>query len=190
MGVKISELTQTTAPQNSDVLPIVQNGETKKITFANLLKNLTTQITNLQSQINDKNIITAGISSNVTISTAGANNINLNRTIASVGSKLTLSNGKIVIGAGVNHVLISGQCQMNIQTGNGDAKNFNITKNGTAVISNLNTIIRSYVLNITRGIGSFLLSVSQGDTISYQVYTGTGDVVTASGNYLTVEAID
>lgn len=31
MGVKISELNEATSVQNSDVLPIVQNGETKKI---------------------------------------------------------------------------------------------------------------------------------------------------------------
>ena len=148
-----------------------------------------TDIQNLRTDFANKNIITAGISSNITIS-AGTNNISLNKTIASVGPKLTLSNGKIVIGAGVSHVLISGQGQMNIQTGNGDAKNFSIAQNGTVVISNLNTLIRSYALNVSRGFGSLLLSVSQGDTISYQVYGGAGDVVTASGNYLTVEAID
>lgn len=144
----------------------------------------------VQSKINDKNIITAGITNNVTISTAGANNISLNQTIASVGSKLTISNGKIVIGAGVNHVLISGQGKMYVATGNGDAKNFIILKNETTVITNLNTLVRQYALNVTRGIGAFLLNVSQGDTISYQVYAGVGDVVNAAGNYLTVEAID
>lgn len=190
MGVKISELTQTTAPQNSDVLPIVQNGETKKITFANLLKNLTTQVTNLQSQINDKNIITVGISSNVTISTSGNNNINLNRTIASVGSKLTLSNGKVVIGAGVNHVFISGQGSMNLVTGNGDAKNFIIQKNGVEIIANLNTIIRQNNLNMTRGLGGFLMTVQEGDVISYKVYAGVGDAIPYTRNYITVEAID
>lgn len=138
---------------------------------------------------NDKNIITAGLSNNVTISTAGANNINLNRTIASVGSKLTLSNGKIVIGSGVSHVLIGGQGQMNITTGNGDAKNFYVQKNNTAIIANLNTIIRSYALNVSRALGQFLVDVNEGDTISYQVYAGNGDSVT-TGNYITVEVVD
>lgn len=36
MGVKISELNEASSVQNSDVLPIVQNGETKKITKENL----------------------------------------------------------------------------------------------------------------------------------------------------------
>ena len=143
-----------------------------------------------QNQLNDKNIITAGITSNVSISTAGINNITLNKVISSVGNKLSLSNGKIVIGSGVNHVLISGQGQLNVLNGNGDAKNFIILKNTTSVISNLNTILRNYTINVSRGIGAFLLDVSQGDTISYQVYAGSGDTITASGNYITVEAID
>lgn len=37
MGVKISELNEATSVQNSDVLPIVQNGETKKISAVNLI---------------------------------------------------------------------------------------------------------------------------------------------------------
>lgn len=36
MGVKISELSEALSVQNSDVLPIVQNGETKKISKENL----------------------------------------------------------------------------------------------------------------------------------------------------------
>lgn len=199
--VKVSELPVASTVNDDDIVMIVQNGFNKQITKEDLFNdteeniedvetNLQEQITNLQNQVNDKNIITAGLSSNVTISTGGANNINLNTTIASVGSKLTLSNGKIVIGAGVNHVLIGGQGKMYVATGNGDAKNFIIFKNDTAVITNLNTLVRQYALNVTRGIGAFLLSVSQGDTISYQVYAGVGDVVSEAGNYITVEVID
>lgn len=138
----------------------------------------------------EKNIITASITSNVTISTAGQNNINLNKVISSVGSKLTLSNGKIVIGAGVNHVKISGKGQMNITTGNGDGKNFYVDKNTTEIIGSLNTIIRQYALNVSRGFGDYLISVSQGDTISYRVYAGVGDTVNNYGNYITVEVVD
>ena len=36
MGVKISELNEALSVQNSDVLPIVQNGETKKIPVGTL----------------------------------------------------------------------------------------------------------------------------------------------------------
>lgn len=47
MGVKISELNEATLVQSSDVLPIVQNGETKKITKENLFSDTTTQINNI-----------------------------------------------------------------------------------------------------------------------------------------------
>lgn len=139
---------------------------------------------------NDKNIITAGITNNITISTAGNNNISLNNTIARVGDKLSLSNGKIVIGSGVNHVKVSGKGQMNIITGNGDGKNFYVDHNTTEIISSLNTLVRQYALNVSRGFGDYLISVSQGDTISYRIYAGVGDTVNNYGNYITVEVVD
>jgi hypothetical protein len=40
MGVKISELAEAMSANNSDVLPIVQDGETKRISKENFLKNL------------------------------------------------------------------------------------------------------------------------------------------------------
>lgn len=40
MGVEISELTTATSADSSDVLPIVQNGETKQISKENFLKNI------------------------------------------------------------------------------------------------------------------------------------------------------
>lgn len=45
MGVKISELNEATSVQNSDVLPIVQNGETKKMTVETLGKKFAEQST-------------------------------------------------------------------------------------------------------------------------------------------------
>ena len=60
MGVKISELTEAMAAQNADEMPIVQNGETKKITKENLfndteqnIEDLQTNLTNLETQISD-----------------------------------------------------------------------------------------------------------------------------------------
>lgn len=45
MGVKISELQEKTTANDTDVIPIVDDG-TKKITKANLLKEINNQITN------------------------------------------------------------------------------------------------------------------------------------------------
>lgn len=49
MGVEISELNEATSVQSSDVLPIVQNGETKKITKENLFNDTETEIENLEA---------------------------------------------------------------------------------------------------------------------------------------------
>ena len=54
MGVKISELTEASAAQSTDVMPIVQNGETKKIPVSVLLANLQTQLEDLESHVNDE----------------------------------------------------------------------------------------------------------------------------------------
>ena len=54
MGVKISELTEASAAQSTDVMPIVQNGETKKIPVSVLLANLQTQLGDLESHVNDE----------------------------------------------------------------------------------------------------------------------------------------
>lgn len=60
MGVKISELTEAMAAQDANLLPIVQNGETKKITKENLfndteqnIEDLQTNLTNLETQISE-----------------------------------------------------------------------------------------------------------------------------------------
>lgn len=67
MGVKISELNEALSVQNSDVLPIVQNGETKKITKENLFSDTKTTTDNLQSQINDIKQTNITITSDYTI---------------------------------------------------------------------------------------------------------------------------
>ena len=72
MGVKISELTEAMAAQNTDEMPIVQNGETKKITVETLMSNLQTQLTNLQNQINNKNAITIGLNADTTTTSTSA----------------------------------------------------------------------------------------------------------------------
>lgn len=55
MGVKISELSEASAAQNTDVLPIVQNNETKKITKQNLFSDTKATTDNLQTQIDTIN---------------------------------------------------------------------------------------------------------------------------------------
>lgn len=71
MGVKISELNEAMAAQTSDVLPMVQNGETKKITKENLFSDTTTTTDNLQTQINNMALTSITITSDFQIGDSG-----------------------------------------------------------------------------------------------------------------------
>lgn len=194
MGVKISELTEAMAAQNTDEMPIVQNGETKKINVETLMSNLQTQLTNLQNQVNDKNAITIGLNADTsTTSTAAYQGIDVNLTkeISKVGTKLSLSNGKVLIGAGVTKVLVSGKLQTQ---GDNSAYGLLIKKNNTEISNNYEGNQGSSWSQLTAA--PILISVSENDTIKMSVYhnvSGTTKNVKAYsgyGTYLTVEVID
>lgn len=195
MGVKISELTEAMAAQNSDEMPIVQNGETKKITVETLMSNLQTQLTSLQNQVNDKNAITIGLNADTTTtSTSAYQNIDLSLTkqMAKVGTKLSLSNGKVLIGAGVSHVLVSGKIQTQ---GDNSAYGISIRKNTNLGVSDGYEGTPGNSWNQLTA-PSILIPVVQGDTIKMTIYhnvSGTTKTIKAYngfGTYLTVEAID
>ena len=195
MGVKISELTEAMAAQNTDEMPIVQNGETKKITVETLMSNLQTQLTNLQNQINNKNAITIGLNADTTTtSTSAYQNIDLSLTkqIAKVGTKLSLSNGKVLIGAGVSHILVSGKI---ITQGDNSGYGLSIRKNTNSGVSDGYEGTPGYSWNQITAT-SILIPVAQGDTIKMTIYhnvSGTTKKIKAYngyGTYLTVEVID
>lgn len=194
MGVKISELTEAMAAQNSDEMPIVQNGETKKINVETLMSNLQTQLTNLQNQVNDKNIISAGGTSSATATSTGDLRIPITRAIEQIGDKFTISNNRVYVGAGVSKVLVSGQIYFNLAANRGNALNFYIRKNGSVINGQTNG---GYASTSTRNaclsLPPKLISVSQGDYFDWTAYLYNGDVVrtdSSSNTYLTVEAID
>lgn len=194
MGVKISELTEAMAAQNTDVMPIVQNGETKKITVETLMSNLQTQLTNLQNQVNDKNAITIGLNADTsTTSTSAYQGIDLSLTkeISKVGTKLSLSNGKVLIGSGVTKVLVSGKLQTQ---GDNSAYGLLIKKNNTEISNNYEGNQGASWSQLTAS--PILVSVTEGDTIKMSIYhnssntTKTVKAYNGYGTYLTVEAID
>ena len=195
MGVKISELTEAMAAQNTDELPIVQNGETKKINVETLMSNLQTQITNLQSQVNDKNAITIGLNADTTTTSTSAYqtiDLNLTKEVGKVGTKLSLSNGKVLIGSGVTKVLVSGK----IQTQQSDNSSYGllIKKNDTEVSNNYEGNSGASWSQLTAT--PILIPVSEGDTIKMSIYHNSSNTTknvkaySGYGTYLTVEAID
>lgn len=67
MGIKISELQEKTTANDTDVIPVVDEG-TKKITKANFLKEILAKITGVQLFSNE-----SGTTSNITLSDAITN---------------------------------------------------------------------------------------------------------------------
>lgn len=194
MGVKISELTEAMAAQNTDEMPIVQNGETKKINVETLMSNLQTQLTSLQNQVNDKNIISAGGTSSVTATGTGDLRIPITRAIEQIGDKFTISNNRVYVGAGVSKVLVSALAYFNLAANRGAALNFSIRKNGTWV-AGLNNGGYNYTssTNANLAISPRLVSVQEGDYFEYYAYLYNGDVArsdNSTNTYLTIEAID
>jgi hypothetical protein len=110
------------------------------------------------SNLERKNIITVGLSTGYTIENAGNNDLTLDNIIAQVGDRLSLSDGKIVIGEGIHHVLVSGEGMMGaISSG---AKNFVITHNNNECLLSMNTYQNvSSNVNLSRGLSAKLVPV-------------------------------
>lgn len=105
------------------------------------------------------------------------------------GTKLTLGNdGKILIGAGVSKIRVSGQIYFYTGTAN-TRKSFQIVKNTTIILRTGNELVSNY---------NFLacsprtFNVSQGDKISLEVSGTANDVYKAYpfGSYMEVEVIE
>lgn len=144
----------------------------------------------LAETLNNKNVITVGISSSITLANTGQENINLNSIKAQIGDNLTLSNGKIYIGEGINHVLITGSIYTNKSANAGGACNALISKNGTNVLMSVNTT-PSGAGNHTIVLPVKLESVEKGDYFELGYYGYSGDVVNSNvGTCITIEAID
>lgn len=193
MGVKISELTEAMAAQNSDEMPIVQNGETKRINVENLFADLQSQITDLQNQINDKNAITTSASSSITLSTTGEQQIAITGAKAQVGNRLTISSNRIYIGSNISKVLVSCNVYLNLVANRGGVLNVQIRKNGTGITGLVNGGYASTATrNATIPVAPALIPVTEGDYIDYTVYGYAGDVIRCDNafTYLTVEEID
>ena len=148
----------------------------------------------LVGQINDKNIITIGLNTDTsTTSTSAYQGIDLSLTkeISKVGTKLSLSNGKVLIGSGVTKVLVSGKLQTQ---GDNSAYGLLIKKNNTEISNNYEGNQGASWSQLTAS--PILASVTEGDTIKMSVYhnvtNATKNIKAYSGygTYLTVEVIE
>lgn len=151
-------------------------------------------IASLQSQINDKNIITAGGTSSITATGTGDLKIPITRAIEQVGNKFTITNNRIYVGAGVSKVLVSALAYFNLVANRGGALNFSIRKNGSWVAGLTNGGYNyASVTNANLAISPRLVSVQEGDYFEYYAYLYNGDVArsdSSTNTYLTVEVIE
>ena len=143
---------------------------------------------------NDKNVITIGLNADTSFtSTANYQSIDVNLTneVGKTGTKLSLSNGKVSIGAGVTKVLISGAMQTQ-----GDGNMY-----GLSLYKNNNTIAQAFVSPPNSSynhlsVVPIIVSVAQNDTIKMGVYINTSGstknlkAYNGGGTYLTVEVIE
>lgn len=195
MGVKISELTEAMAAQNTDEMPIVQNGETKKINVETLMSNLQTQMTNLQNQVNDKNVITAKMLNDYTIqATSTAEDVKSFSLYNSVGSKLTIDNGCIKIGAGVSKVKVSYHATTQNSTSDATTRTFTyLTHNNTAITQESHYFNRTWE-QISVSHNSIIRSVNEGDIFYLRIYGLAGGKLMGGSSFchteITVEVID
>ncbi len=158
------------------------------------ISSITEDIASLQSQINDKNIITIGLNADTTTTSTSAYqgiDLSLTKEISKIGTKLSLSNGKVLIGSGVTKVLVSGKLQTQ---GDNSAYGLLIKKNNTEISNNYEGNQGASWSQLTAS--PILVSVTEGDTIKMSVYhnvTNTTKNIKAYsgyGTYLTVEEIE
>lgn len=92
MGIKISELPQTSQLTDSDVIPIVQSGDTKKIAVNNIITNShnTSQNTTYSSNYIDSNFNKVNVINEESSSTTDTYSANyVNNVIETIENKLT-----------------------------------------------------------------------------------------------------
>lgn len=142
-------------------------------TIRNILENLKLK----------NNFIDVTRSSDFTNPSASAyNEVDFNTVISSRGNLLTLSNGKIKVGAGIDFVEVSGKIQI---TSGGNAvggKNLVLTVNGT--YKERLMYYTDNVRNIDKSFTSKPIAVSEGDLIDVR-YWGTEDDIISSGEIFT-----
>lgn len=136
-----------------------------------------------------KHLITATISTDKTL-TSGDVPLTLVNEIT-IGNKLSISNGGIVIGSGVNHILISMKVQYADMVSSTNSRYAKIKKSGTEVIAS-----RTASPNNTNGLSVVitptLLAVSENDVITASVQGVANDVIRSGATWtnVTIEVID
>ena len=141
----------------------------------------------------EKNAISVYMTNDVTLKSTNRTKLSFDKTAASVGSRLVLKNGSIVIGAGVKCIKVGGSVYFYTGTTNA-TKTVEVVKT-TASSGTSNTAIytnarpQSDFIHIA--IPEKIISVSEGDSIDLHITAEKNDVIKSyhHGTFLTVEVM-
>ena len=139
----------------------------------------------------NKSIITAGITSNFVVSTAGTNTVPVNKEICKKGSAFSIKNGKIYVDTDISYVKISANAVINAKARNDGALNLMIYKNGTEEAIAMSTINEDGVTNQVRSISAKLVGVQKNDFFEMRVYAQPNEFVMyqPQRTYITIEEV-
>lgn len=155
------------------------------------IKDILNSIKSLWSKMKNKSAITVALSS--TIEGFGLDNtdktINLNTELFKKGTNLTLNNGQITIGSGINYISVSANlgCYL-AQNGSGYIR-IGICKNGERI----KYVRRDATLSqrVDMNMSNLLIEVSEGDIITFVVESSANQSIAIEDDttYMTVVEI-
>lgn len=150
-------------------------------------ENLNQMQDNIENAINEKNYLVATITNEQSLSSNYI--LSLNSVVEKYGDKLTLSNGKIVVGAGVNKIRVSGSIFVNSPSGTGYV--WGVIRKGFNHIGSNITYASSGTSFMSSSIPTNIVSVQEGDTIDLMADSTCGGTARTgrSNTWLYVEVI-
>ena len=183
--------------QNKPQINGVELSGNKSAADLNLVNTSTLQqaVTNLENEINDKNIITVKTLANYTIqSTDTAENVKTFSLYNSTGNKLTVQNGVIKIGSGVSKVKVSYNATCQNSTSNATSRAFTyLMHNNTAITQESHYFNRTWE-QISVSHNAIVRNVSQGDEFYLRVYGLAGINLMGGSSFchtaITIEVIE
>jgi len=137
-----------------------------------------------------KDVITANLQTNYTVLANDALETLTLTSYKSVGTRLSVSGGKVVIGAGIKTVKVSGLMNWS-SIAVAAAKNAYIRQGTQARVYSTTYIAPGNVAS--QSLDPLIVDVTEGDTFDLSVYAKQNDVVQSSSNgrtYITVEVVE
>lgn len=188
-NANINVINKCQASDMNEIKSVVNTNVDLQGDLANLTTDTKTSIVGAINDVNTKQILTSTIGSNVVLSGTSDTNISL-ISVDSVGTKLTISDGKVLIGSGVSKILVSGNACFTVSANSTNPRFFKIKKNNTeTIVARLGS--PSNTNGFTLSVPPQLLSVTSGDLISCSIQGVNGDTLrsSATATYLTVEVV-